>query len=147
MDKMTLYTAGYEGSNISDFIAKLQSNDIKVVIDVREIPISRKKGFSKSALKELLTEDSIEYIHYKELGSPREIRHRLHEDGNFNNFINQYLAYIRDKKSILDEVKNIAEHQNSCLLCFEKEPRQCHRSVLADLIYTSSDSIMRVIDI
>jgi len=147
VDEMTLYTAGYEGCNISDFISKLQANGIKVVIDIREIPISRKKGFSKAALKEILTENNIEYIHYKELGSPKDIRHKLHEDGDFKSFINQYLAYVKDKKNILDEVRSIVENQSSCLLCFEKAPRQCHRSVVADLLYASSNSIMWVIDI
>lgn len=147
LDEITLFTTGYEGSTVSDFIEKLHQYGIDIVIDVREIPISRKKGFSKSALKDILTEDNIEYVHYKELGSPKDIRHRFHEDGNFYSFRNEYLNYIREKLDLLDEVKSIVENEKSCLLCFEKEARLCHRSIIADMLYTLSNNIVKVVDL
>ena len=81
-----LYTVGYEGRSIDDFVTILKSAGVTRLIDVREIPLSRKRGFSKSALKQRLDDESIAYVHYKELGSPSEIRHKLKEDWDYNYF-------------------------------------------------------------
>lgn len=147
MDRTILYTTGYEGNTIHDFISKLQENNIQVVIDVREIPISRKKGFSKTVLKDLLHSNEIDYIHYKQLGSPKEIRYQLHEDGNFFVFRNHYLNYLKTRTEELEEIKTIVESENSCLLCFEKNARLCHRSIVADILYSTSENIVKVVDL
>ena len=59
----TLFTLGYEGLTIEAFIARLQSAQVKTVVDVRELPLSRKKGFSKSAFCAALSAHGIAYLH------------------------------------------------------------------------------------
>ncbi|MBU1626147.1 DUF488 domain-containing protein, partial [bacterium] len=67
---MELYTIGYEGRETDEFISELKKHDITRLIDIRENPFSRKKGFYKSALKTALENQGIEYIHLKALGTP-----------------------------------------------------------------------------
>ena len=74
MSSCKLYTIGYEGRDIDEFVSLLKDNRITRLIDVREIPFSRKKGFSKSRLNERLQNENIDYVHIKALGSPSEIR-------------------------------------------------------------------------
>ncbi|MDP2877672.1 MAG: DUF488 domain-containing protein, partial [Holophaga sp.] len=50
----TLCTFGYEGLTIEAFIARLKESGVRTIIDVRELPLSRKKGFSKKAFAEAL---------------------------------------------------------------------------------------------
>ena len=56
---MQLFTIGYEGINQTQFISWLSNHKINVVADVRNLPLSRKKGFSKTALSALLEENNI----------------------------------------------------------------------------------------
>jgi uncharacterized protein (DUF488 family) len=67
---MNLYTAGYEGLAIDAFIARLKQARIDKVLDVREYPLSRKKGFSKKAFAECLAAEGIAYEEDKNLSFP-----------------------------------------------------------------------------
>ena len=66
----TLFTVGYEGSKPSDLFASLQDNGVTLLIDVRDVPISRKPGFSKTSLSQGLDVAGIRYLHLKGLGDP-----------------------------------------------------------------------------
>ncbi len=68
---MKIYTIGYEGLKQKAFLAWLQRYEINVIADVRRLPLSRKKGFSKNSLNELLAKNNIEYISYRELGTSK----------------------------------------------------------------------------
>ena len=67
---MRIFTIGYEGATVPEFIAALQKAGVERVIDVRALPLSRRPGFSKSSLSAALEETGIEYVHLKALGTP-----------------------------------------------------------------------------
>ena len=71
MDK--LFTIGYEGADLKEFLTVLKNAGTDVLLDVRELPMSRRKGFSKNALKAALAEVGIDYRHEKRLGSPKDV--------------------------------------------------------------------------
>ncbi len=71
---MRIFTIGYEGSTVGDFLGALKAAGVERVIDVRALPLSRRPGFSKSPLKAALEEAGIEYVHLKALGTPAEGR-------------------------------------------------------------------------
>ena len=73
---MTFYTIGYEGLSIDKFFSCLHINNIKILADVRESPVSRKPGFSLKKLQEKSASVGISYVHFQELGCPPEIRDR-----------------------------------------------------------------------
>src|SRR3990167_584374 len=130
----TLYTIGYEGRSIDDFVTILKNAGVTRLIDVREIPLSRKRGFSKSSLKQRLEEENIEYAHYKALGSPTEIRHKLRADWDYDHFFEAFSSYLAGKMDVIEEVYEYLSDGINCLMCFEQIPEQCHRSCVAKKI-------------
>src|SRR5689334_19686643 len=128
-----LFLTGYENQNINQFLQKLSIEGISIVIDVREIPLSRKKGFSKNQLKNALAEMGIEYNHISELGSPSIMRHALRAGRtDYLEFFKKYRLYIKNKKQLFKEVSEvIAKNSRSAILCYEENTELCHRTILA----------------
>jgi uncharacterized protein (DUF488 family) len=129
-----IFTVGYEGLGISDFTEKLIDSGISFLVDVREIPLSRKKGFSKSKLAEYLNDHNIGYMHLRDLGSPKELRRKLKEDGDYPSFFAEFSKYVRTKKEAIEQLYSVVSEKKCCIMCFEKEPENCHRSIVADEI-------------
>ncbi len=127
-----LATIGYEGASIPDFIATLKLASIETVVDVRELPLSRRKGFSKKSLSEALRVVGIGYIHLRDLGDPKEGRDAA-RDGRFGDFYRIYSKHLRTARAqvALTELRGIVASTDACLLCYEREPNQCHRSMVA----------------
>lgn len=126
-----VFTIGYEGASLPDFIATLDLAGIDVLLDVREIPISRRRGFSKSSLAEALGAAGVAYRHERRLGSPGTLRHRLHADGNYATFFRDFRRYLKTQDALLIELaENLSG--NVALMCYERAPETCHRSVVAE---------------
>ena len=143
----TIYTTGYEGESITQFIQKLHDNEINCVVDVREIPISRKKGFSKNAIALALKENGIGYVHMKALGSPKGIRDELHATHDYSVFFQKYRCYVVNQLDQIVEVLHIAKRARTCLLCFEKDCKTCHRSVIADIMVNEMPGVDGAVNI
>jgi uncharacterized protein (DUF488 family) len=127
-----LLTIGYEGLDLKHFLKFLVANEVEVLVDVREVPISRKKGFSKTRLSEALARKGIVYEHIKALGSPSPIRQQLKQDWDYDAFFSAYDDYLKEQKDALKSLREIvAQHQRVCLMCFEKSHDECHRRSLA----------------
>lgn len=129
--RATLWTIGYEDRNPDETIATLQAAGIRQVVDVRELPLSRKPGFSKSAMAAALESASIAYRSERRLGAPREARHRLRENGSWPPFATAYQAHLNGQHAALEELARTASLQPTALLCFEKDAAACHRGLLA----------------
>ena len=142
-----VYTAGYEGKTIEQFLGLLTENHIHCVIDVREIPLSRKKGFSKKSLAVELAECGIEYVHISGLGSPKTIRDELHKSKDYDTFFNDYRFYIGNHFEYVQEAYEYTVEEKTCLLCFEKDYRECHRSIVADLLVKTMPDIDGVVNL
>ena len=122
-----LYTIGYEGADLADFLGTLKRVKTNVLLDVRELPISRRKGFSKTALKEALADAGIDYRHEKQLGSPKAVRHQLREDWNYRRFFRAYDKHLSQQMDLLEQL--IQEIKgNVVLMCYEKDHTTCHRA-------------------
>lgn len=128
-----LFTIGYEGANLEEFLTTLGNARIDVLLDIRELPMSRRKGFSKNALCEALAEIDIDYRHEKQLGSPKSVRHKLREDGDYQAF---FQAFNRHLKKQNDLLLTLTEELNGnvALMCYEKDPSLCHRSSVVDAL-------------
>ena len=144
-EDVDFYTVGYEGRGIEDFVEELVGSDIEVLVDVREIPASRKPGFSKSRLSERVAGEGIEYIHIRSLGSPRESRKKLRAGGDFESFSREYADHLEcnmeEVESLLDL---ILSGRRAALMCFEKDHTQCHRTILAQELLSGSVGDLRV---
>lgn len=127
-----LFITGYEKETIEEFLKKLDRAHITTVIDVREIPLSRKNGFSKINLERALKDRGITYYHFETLGSPSKIRIELKKSGDYLTFFKAYRKYIKKKLTIIKNVLSIINtKKHSALLCYEKDCELCHRSILA----------------
>lgn len=128
-----LFTIGYEGAALDDFMRALKTAKIDVLLDVRELPISRRKGFSKTALGGALTQAGIVYRHEKQLGSPRTIRHQLREDGNYSRFFRKFNQHLIEQLTLLETLAEELKG-NVALMCYEKNHEECHRLSVADAL-------------
>ena len=130
--KHSISTIGYEGATIEAFVAKLQRASIDLIIDVRDLPLSRKKGFSKNQLAEILMSFDIEYVHLKGLGDPRDGRMaaRAGDYGLFQKIFGKHLKTDIALKH-MDIAAGLVRDRSACLMCFEADPAQCHRSIVA----------------
>ena len=107
---MILFTIGYEKLDQKQFIAYLSNHGVDVVADIRKLPVSRKKGFSKTALRETLSSKGIDYINYRDLGAPKELRDELYNSGNYYRFFRKYENNISDKTDYLAEILSLINH-------------------------------------
>lgn len=132
---MILFTIGYEGLDLQQFIAHLIRHGVNVVADVRKLPISRKKGFSKSALAETLRSTRIDYLNFRGLGAPKEIRIELQQSGDYDRFFKKYEYNISDKEDHLKSIYTLVNcGKKVALFCFERDPEKCHRNMVAKKI-------------
>lgn len=128
---MNLYTLGYQGFTPETFIARLKAAGVRRVVDVREIPLSRKRGFSKTALAEALRAAGIGYTHLKSLGCPKPVRERLKQGGSWARYQTDFSRHLAQHTEALDELLRIARDEPVSLLCFEADYVRCHRSLVA----------------
>lgn len=128
-----LHTIGYEGSSINEFIGSLNRAGIDLLIDVRELPLSRKRGFSKNALSSHLASHNIDYLHLKGLGDPKPGRLAARA-GRYADFKRIFSAHMRTELAQTDLQKGIevAKKRSVCLLCFERDHKNCHRCIVAE---------------
>lgn len=131
---MTLYTIGYEGIDINGFLSLLHRHAVQTVVDVREMPISRKPGFSKKILSDTLDVSGLQYVHIPKLGCPKAIRNRYRDDGNWTQYTASFLKYLDMQHETLAELASMAGKSNCALMCFEADFNRCHRSMVADAV-------------
>jgi uncharacterized protein (DUF488 family) len=127
-----LMTIGYEGLSPKEFLAILNRCNVETLIDVRELPLSRKKGFSKSALSQEASQRGVGYRHLATLGCPKPIRHEYRETGDWEKYTDRFLKYLATQELVLSELAEIIQQSRCCLLCFEEDYNFCHRKYVAE---------------
>src|SRR3954451_13150126 len=128
---MRIFTIGYEGTTLSEFIASLKRAGVERVLDVRALPLSRRPGFSKTPLRLALEEAGIEYVHLKALGTPADGRAAARA-GRHDDLQRIYLGQLELPEAIAESAQmvELAKEKPSALLCYEREPGGCHRTLL-----------------
>lgn len=132
---MRIFTIGYEGATVGEFLAALQEAGVKRLIDVRALPLSRRPGFSKSPLRAALKEAGIDYVHLKALGTPAEGRAAARA-GRHADLERIYAGQLELPEAIAQgaQMIELSREKPSALLCFEREPAHCHRTLLLDAV-------------
>ncbi len=130
-----IYTIGYEGRTLDEFIDELHEYGIQRLVDIRELPLSRKNGFSKKSLMKELELSGIDYISMPVLGAPRELRHELRSKlMTIYEFLEAYKEYLQRNLNALRELEKYASTTTTAIMCFEADWRECHRSVVAEFL-------------
>jgi uncharacterized protein (DUF488 family) len=132
---MRIFTIGYEGTTVPEFVVALAKAKVERVIDVRALPLSRRPGFSKSPLRAALAEAGIDYVHLKALGTPSEGRAAARA-GRHSDLSRIYAGQLELPEAIAQSALMIelAREKPSALLCMERDPRHCHRTLLLDAV-------------
>ncbi len=137
---MKLFTIGYEGATQPALIAALAAAGVRRLIDIRQLPLSRRPGFSKTPLRLALAEHGIDYVHLKALGTPPEGREAARR-GRHAIMADIYRSTLAEPAAIVaaEQLRDLATERPSALLCFEREPTHCHRQVLIDEVYPEAE--------
>lgn len=136
-EEAIIYTLGYEGISLEAYINKLIKNDIKLLIDVRKNPFSRKFGFSYKALSNTLPKLSIDYVHIPELGIESSKRQDLNNQESYKKLFDEYKTTLPNREEALNEVLDLQKkYSRIALTCFEKSHRECHRHCVSDYLTT-----------
>lgn len=127
-----LYTLGYEGRSLREFLDRLAQAGVSRLVDVRELPLSRRPGFSKTKLSEALRELGIEYVHVRPLGNPKANRER-YRAGDVEGGAEIYRRHLHNGSySALVELAGGLGDEPACLMCFERDHQHCHRAVIVE---------------
>jgi len=137
---MRIFTIGYEATTMGEFLDALKQAGVERVIDVRALPLSRRPGFSKSPLKVALNEVGIDYVHLKALGTPSDGRSAARA-GRQQELERIYAGQLELPEAIVqaEQMRELATEKPSALLCYEREPAQCHRSLLLNAAASDAD--------
>jgi len=132
---MRIFTIGYEGATMDGFVAALKAAGVARVIDVRALPLSRRPGFSKSPLAASLAEAGIGYVHLKALGTPKRGRDAA-KKGDVATLTQVYDDQLElpEAQAAAAQMLALAAERPSALLCYERDPRHCHRRLLVEAV-------------
>lgn len=128
-----IYTIGYEGTDIDRFVQTLKLVGIEVLVDVRAVPVSRKKGFSKTKLGARCAISGLGYEHLVDLGDPKNGRDAA-RGGRHAEFKRIYGSHLAEAPTVtaIERVADLASSNVICLMCFERDPLTCHRSMVGE---------------
>ena len=128
---MKIFTIGYEATTMADFLAVLTHAGVQRVIDVRALPLSRRPGFSKTSLAASLAAAGIGYVHLKALGTPKRGRDAA-KKGDVETLEAVYADQLElpEAQAQAAQMLALAAELPSALLCYERDPRHCHRTLL-----------------
>ncbi len=121
------FTIGYEGKTLDEFLSVLVEAGVDRVVDVRALPLSRRKGFSKTPLGEALAAKSIEYVHLRAAGNPYR---DLKDDSERS--LALYAGHLDANPDVLVAIAAAIDGRRAALLCMEADAQRCHRSIIAD---------------
>lgn len=131
---MIIYTIGYEGLSMEAFLSLLSEHGVDTIVDVREAPISRKPGFSKTVLANVLNLSGLEYVHVAKLGCPKTIRDGYRSDGDWGRYTRCYLSYLETQQDAIMNLSSMIATSECALLCYEADYNFCHRSMVANAV-------------
>lgn len=133
--RISLFTAGYEGLSLPQFLKQLNAASVEVLFDVRYRPQSRKPGFSKNKLAAACKRVGIRYLHDPKLGTPPEQMEAMKTAGKYTpQIFKRYRTFLLKQVDSLKQAAEVASKENTCLLCYEADYRTCHRKIVAEEI-------------
>jgi uncharacterized protein (DUF488 family) len=137
-----VFTIGYEQATQSAVIDALRDAGVELLADVRYLPLSRRAGFSKSGLKAAAEEAGIAYRHFKQLGTPAEGREAARR-GDHAGLERVYAGQLELPEAMaqMAELREIAQDKRVALLCYERDPAVCHRSLLFDAAFDGFERV------
>lgn len=135
--RLNLYTIGYEGKSIEQYLNALIENSVSVLIDVRYNPFSRKRGFSKKQLQDITERCGIDYVHLPQLGIKGSLRKNIVSRSDYDKLFNKYrksLGQVNKAQALQSVWEILRKNKRVALTCFEKDYHCCHRNLVAEAV-------------
>ena len=136
-NKLKLWTVGHSTRPIEEFVEALRSFEIKVLIDVRSFPGSRRcPQFNQEQLNASLAEAGIQYQHFPELGGRRRVRPDSINVAWRNESFRGYADYMdtEDFRGGITRLLDVARARRTAIMCAEAVWWRCHRSMISDYL-------------
>jgi uncharacterized protein (DUF488 family) len=143
-----IFTIGHSTHPIEEFIALLEANTIRQLIDIRTVPKSRHNPqFNSDALANSLRAHEIDYVHLKELGGLRHARPDSINLGWRNASFRGYADYMQTPEFAagLARAIELAGEKRTVLMCAEAVPWRCHRSLVSDALVVRGIEVKEII--
>jgi len=142
MTAKRIFTIGYEGATQDELVARLKQAGVELLVDVRAVPLSRRPGFSKNILAAGLREGGMDYIGLKALGTPPEGREaaRKHDLARLRRVYGGQLE-LPEAMAQAAQLIDLASERPTALLCFERDPACCHRTLLIESVMPDAEVI------
>jgi uncharacterized protein (DUF488 family) len=135
MTAPTIFTIGYEKATVDGVIGTLAAAGVEVLADIRYLPLSRRPGFSKSALAAAAGVGGIAYRHFKHLGTPADGRAAARRGDNAElSRIYAGQLELPEALAAMAELRALAGDRRVALLCYERDAATCHRSLLVEAL-------------
>jgi hypothetical protein len=133
---MCFFTIGYEGAMLEGYLNRLIKNNVRLLVDVRRNPLSRKYGFSKKTLSETVKKLGMEYVHIPELGIASEKRQGLNSQADYDRLFDSYERHeLRENKRALEQLFGMfLDRKRIAITCFEAHVCMCHRGRVANAL-------------
>ena len=130
--KLPAFTIGYEGQPPDKFIKFLREEGIEVLVDVRKDAYSKADmSFSEGALSKMATDVGIKYLHLPEFGVDYDLRQELRSTHDYESYFKRYSEYLDKNPGLITFLAKLLKNNVVCLMCYEKDFKRCHRSILA----------------
>ena len=148
-DKL-VWTIGHSTRPLGEFVEMLRSFEIKMVVDIRSFPGSRRyPQFNKEALEISLPESNIQYSHLKNLGGRRKVRPDSKNTAWRSEAFRGYADYMAtgEFKEGIKQLEEIALKMPTAYMCSEAVWWRCHRSMVSDYLKTQGWKVMHIMSI
>lgn len=136
-----IFTIGHSNRELAEFADLLVAHEIKMLVDVRAFPGSRRlPHFGSEQLAATLRSMSIDYLHERDLGGRRKLRAAAESngcgDGWRNSSFRAYAEYAQSDQymNALEELVARSESQRTAIMCSEAVPWRCHRWLISDTL-------------
>ena len=133
----SLFTIGYEKATPDAVLGELKRARVNILVDTRAVAASRRPGFSKRQLAAALDEAGIAYLHLQKLGTPAEGREAARA-GDLKKLWRVYAKHLKTaaaKDAMEELLALVRSDKRICLLCYERDPDECHRSRIAGIVH------------
>jgi len=144
----TVYTIGHSTRTLADLIVALQAHDIKLLIDIRAFPMSRRlPHFNRESLEKALPEAGIEYRWEPRLGGRRKkIRDDSPNVALRNDSFRNYADYMLtdEFKAAIQDLISLSEARNAAIMCAERVYFQCHRMLVSDWLAFHGHKVLHI---
>ncbi|MCC6599404.1 MAG: HVA1 family protein [Crocinitomicaceae bacterium] len=145
--KYIIYTIGHSTRSIADFLKMLAAFNIKVLVDIRSLPGSRKfPQFNREELENSLKERNINYIYLADLGGRRKVDKHSKNNRWRNDSFKGYADYMETQgfKNGIKELKDIALRNTTAFMCAEAVWWRCHRSMVSDFLKAGGWTVFHI---